>query len=71
MYTENVCTKFLENVKTLTRLDSIAFFIAANLQISDLTGSAVHSDYSFVACYYKKYIPISGANYLPYIEKDF
>jgi len=37
MYPEKVCTRFLENVTSITRLDGIAFFVVAALQISDLT----------------------------------
>jgi len=37
MYPENVCTRFLENVTIITRLDGIAFFMVATVQISDLT----------------------------------
>ena len=37
MYPENASIRFLENANTITRLDGIAFFMVAALQISDLT----------------------------------
>ena len=37
IYPENVCTRCLENVTTLTRLDGIEFSMVAALQISDPT----------------------------------